>query len=127
MLLLLIGEMQITSSGFGGLPVVSNWSVITDDFSVGSPNCEDGFFAADSSASGVSTWPEPMILRSSSGPGAISSVGDSIDGLSKHAIQEEHVVGDNSCSQMVWEIVTALDNSVNVLITIRNDELERTE
>lgn len=83
---MLIDEIQITSGGVRSLPVGGNGSVITDDFSVGGPNGKDGFFAADSSASGVSTGAEPMILRSSGGSGTISSIGHAIDGLSEDTI-----------------------------------------
>ena len=86
------------SRGIGCFPGGGNGSIISNDFSVSSPNGQDSFFCSDSCSSGVSTWSKPMILRCTRSSGLISGIGDSIDGLSENAIEEKNIVGDHTCS-----------------------------
>lgn len=68
-----------------------------------------------------------MILRRTSSPCPVSSVSHSVDGLAQHSIEEKHIVRDNTSSEMMREIVAAADDSIDILISIRNDQLEGTE
>lgn len=125
--ILIIGLTDLLSRSIGKLPVFGNWSVISDNLSVSCPNSQNSLFSADSCSSGISTGAKPVILRCSSGSSSEAAIGDSIDSLTKHFIQKQNIIWDNSCSEMVLKGIAALNNSVNILISIRNNNLERTE
>lgn len=91
------------------------------------PYGEDSFFGADSCASGVTTWSEPMVLRSSCSPSSNSRIGDTIYCLSKYSVKEMDIIRYNTCSQMVLEVVAAFNYSIDVTVTIGNNHLEGTE
>lgn len=68
-----------------------------------------------------------MVLRRTGGPCPVSSVSHSIDGLTQHPVEEEHIVGNHTSSEMVGEIVTAANNSIDILISVWHNQLEGTE
>lgn len=94
---------------------------------MGGPDCQNGFFGADACASRVSARSEPVVLRSSGGSGPIACIGHAVDGLAKHPIEEQHVIGDHSCSEVMREVVAAVDDGVDVLVAVLNDQLEGAE
>lgn len=94
---------------------------------MGCPDCQNCLLSADACPSRVSTGSEPVVLRSSSSPAPDAGVGNSVNSLPKDLVQEENIVGDNAGSEVVAEVIAALDDCVNVLVRIGHDELERPE
>ena len=68
-----------------------------------------------------------MILRSTGGSSSHSRVCNSIGGLSEDSVKESDIIGDNSSSEMVTEIIAAFNNSVNIFVSVRDNNLERTK
>ena len=93
------------SGWVGGLPVLRDGSEVSYDLSMSSPHSQDSFFGSDSSASWVTTWAKPVILRGSSCSSPVACVGDSISGLSQNLVHKDDIIRDNTCSQMVRESV----------------------
>ena len=68
-----------------------------------------------------------MILRRASRPCPISSIGHSVDGLPKDTIEEKDIIGHHSRSQVVRKVVATTYHSIDVLVRIGHDQLERTK
>jgi hypothetical protein len=117
----------ILSGGIGSLPIGSYGSVISNYFSMGCPHRQDSFFSAYPRASWVPAGSEPMVLWSAGCSSSVSSVGYAVYGLPKHSIKEMDIIRNYSCSQMMFEVVTALYDSIDVLVGIGHNKLERTE
>lgn len=80
------------------MPVGVDWTIVSDDFSVSSPDMENGLFCADTGSSWVAARAKPVVLWSSGSSGSDTGVGGSVDCLPEDVVQEERVVGDYSCS-----------------------------
>jgi hypothetical protein len=117
--------VEALSRGIGKGPAFRDGSVVSDDLSMSCPDSQDGLFGTDACSSGISSGPEPVVLGSSSCPSSDAWVGDSIDGLSKDSVKEADIVRDETGSEVMAEVIAAIDDGVDVLITIRNNNLER--
>ena len=68
-----------------------------------------------------------MVLRSSSGSASDATVCDSVDSLTQNLIQEQNVIRDNTCSQMVFEGVATIDNAIDLVVFVLDNDLEGAE
>ena len=67
-------------------------NTVRDDLSVTAPDELDCLRGTDTSATGITGWPKPMVLRGSRGAGSNSSVGRSIHCIGKDLGLEFHIV-----------------------------------
>ena len=68
-----------------------------------------------------------MVLGSASGTSSHASVGSSVDGLSKNAVLEDGIVGDNSSGQVVGHALADIKNSLKLSVGIFGNNLEGSE
>ena len=111
----------------GSSPVRSKRSIVSNYLSVSCPNSKKSLFRSNSSTSGISTRTKPVILRSSSSSSSDAWVSHPISSLSKDSIKESNIIRDNTSSQMMTKVIAALDDRINILIWVRNNDLEGTK
>lgn len=87
----------------------------------------DRVISADSGSSGVATWAEPMVLRSTSRASPQSLVGSSVDSLSEDFVSEDGVVRDNSSGQVVRNRLADVQDLVELRISVLSHDLEWSE
>jgi len=88
---------------------------------------QDSFLTPDSSTTGVTAWPEPVILGSACGSRSQSRVRRPVDGLAQHMVEEQWVIRNHSRGKIVLHFVEDLEHILELFVAVRNYHLERSE
>ena len=115
------------SARVGNGPVLNNGADISDDLAMVRPSELDGVVGADTSATRITTWAEPMVLGCASCACAHALVRSSVDSFSEDLIREDGVVRDNSSGQVMRRALTNIKNGINLGIGVLSHNLERSE
>lgn len=88
---------------------------------------KNSFFSSDSGTSRISSRSKPMILWGTCSSGSHAAISNSIDTLSQNFIKEQHIIWNDTCSQVMVHSVQTVNHCIDLVVIVRDNDLEGTK
>jgi len=97
-------------------PVLGNGANVPHNLAMARPRNLDGFGCANTSATGVASGAEPMVLRSTSGSRSQAVIGDTVVGATEEFLLEMRVVGYETSSKVSLLLLEDFEHAIFILV-----------